>query len=84
MRTLTPFANEADSLVIGGLTVENRTDRVALYGDLDLTRDKAGLAQARALKAVIDKLVKILEADKRLPEKVAPPPQPDRVKNPFR
>ena len=37
-----PFANESDSLGIGGLTVENRTDRVSLYGSLDLTRASRG------------------------------------------
>lgn len=83
MKTLMPFANDADSLAIGGLTVENGTDRVALYGNLDLTRDKAGLNYARALKALIDKLVQVLEADKQLPEKVAPPRKTRRIKNPF-
>lgn len=83
MKTLTPFANEADALTIGGLTVENHKDRLALYGNLDLTRDKDGLAKARALKALIDRLVQALEADKQLPAKVAPPRKTRRVKNPF-
>ena len=28
MKKLTPYANEADSVGIGDLTIENRTDRV--------------------------------------------------------
>lgn len=44
MTKLTPFADDAASIPIGELTVENGTDRIALYGSLDLTRDKQGLA----------------------------------------
>ena len=83
MRTMTPFANASESLGIGGLTVENRTDRVALYGSLDLTRDKQGLAHARKLKALLDEVVQALEAAEDLPDRVAAPEAPETVKNPF-
>ena len=83
MKTMTPFANEADSMQIGGLTLENGTDRIAIYGNLDLTRDKDGLKTARTLKALLDQIVKTLASDNNLPDKVAPPKKPDRVKNPF-
>ena len=43
-KTLKPFADDSAASAIGGLTVENGRDRVALYGSLDLTRDRAGLA----------------------------------------
>lgn len=43
-----PYANEADVLRIGELEIENRVDRVTLTGDVELTRDKAGLALARS------------------------------------
>jgi hypothetical protein len=39
-------------------------------------------ASARALKAVLDQVVRVLEA-KALPEKIAPPEKPTQVKNPF-
>ncbi len=83
MAKLTPFANDTDSISIGELTVENGTDRVALYGSLDLTRDKPGLAHARALKALLDQAVQILEADKSLPDAVPPPVAAKTVPNPF-
>ncbi len=86
MKTIKPFANDSESLAIGGsdgLTIENGTDRIAVYGSLDLTRDKAGLEQARALKAVVDGIVQALEGEKDLPDKVAPPEKPQQVKNPF-
>jgi hypothetical protein len=83
MATITPYANESESIGIGDLTVENRTDRVSLYGSLDLTRDKRGLANARVIRALMDSVIKALEADKQLPEQVASPEKPETVKNPF-
>lgn len=58
-------------------------DRVALYGTFDLTRDKQGLAHARALKALLDQVVQVLEADKALPDAVPAPAAPGTVDNPF-
>ena len=63
--------------------MENRTDRVTLYGSLDLTRDKQGLAHARKLKALLDEVVQALEAAEDLPDRVAAPEEPETVKNPF-
>lgn len=81
MSKFTPYANESDQRVIGNLTVENRIDRVSLFGDMDITRDKDGLALARELKTLIDGIVSTLEGED-LPEKLASPPI-KKVKNPF-
>lgn len=83
MSKMTPFADDAASISIGELTVENGTDRIALYGSLDLTRDKQGLAHARALKALLDQAVQLLEGDKSLPDAVPPPVAAKTVANPF-
>lgn len=80
---LIPFADDAGSVSIGKLTIENGTDRIALYGSLDLTRDKPGLAHAHALKALLDQVVQVLETDKTLTDAVAPPAAPKTVANPF-
>jgi hypothetical protein len=80
---LKPYADDATSLSIDGLTLENGRDRVAVYGNLDLTRDKQGLQHARDLKAVLDEVVRILEADKSLPNQVPPSEKAPQVKNPF-
>ena len=77
-----PYANEADVLRIGDLEIENRVDRVTLTGDVVLTRDKAGLALARELQALVDGVVKALEADKELPD-VVEVKEARAVKNPF-
>ena len=81
--TFSPYADDAASLSIGELTLENGRNRVALYGQLDLTRDKAGLKLARELKAVLDAVVHQLEAAHDLPEQVPAPEPTKTVKNPF-
>jgi hypothetical protein len=77
----TPFANEADVLHIGGLAVENRVDRVSLHGDVDLTRDQAGLAHARALHKLLGEVLARLEGED-LPASL-PAPKVKKVANPF-
>ena len=76
------FANESETVDIGKLTIENRTDRVTIYGSLDVTRDQAGLEAARELKATVDAIVAFLEGEK-LPERIAMK-TPGQIKNPFK
>jgi hypothetical protein len=83
MKKFQPFANEAQSLSLGELTIENGTDKISIYGSLDMTRDQAGLKRARDLKALLDGVVKALEQDKALPDKPTAPEKPKQVKNPF-
>ena len=82
MADIQPFQNEEESLSIGELTVENRLDRLSLYGSLQITKDKAGLKQALELKALIDAAVAALQAAK-LPEHITVTPA-ERVDNPFK
>jgi hypothetical protein len=82
MDTIRPFENEEESLQIGDLTVENRLDRISLYGNLDLTKDKAGLEKARQLKQLLDETVRALESVD-LPDAVDSE-SPSHVPNPFR
>ncbi|MBA1158931.1 hypothetical protein [Microvirga mediterraneensis] len=78
-----PFSDDSTSLSIGEFTIENGRDKVALYGSLDITRDKSGLKQAKALKAAVDAIVKALEQDEALPDEIGPEETPQQVKNPF-
>ncbi len=80
---INPFADEAGAQRIGDLSIENRTDRVSLYGSLDLTRDQAGLRRAQDLKRIVDAVVRALAAETDLPETVAHPKKPQTVRNPF-
>ncbi len=81
MPTIQPFQNEEDALSIGELTIENRLDKVALYGSLNITKDKAGLLLAENLKELLDATVAALKAE-TLPDQIALQPT-DSVDNPF-
>lgn len=78
-----PFADGSAAQTIGGLTIENGRTGITLHGSLDLTRDRAGLARARTLKAALDAVVASLErAD--LPADAAQADEPTiRRPNPF-
>ena len=82
MPTLQPFQNESDSITIGDLTIENRTDQLEIYGSLSIARDQNGLKQALELKKIIDDAVAHLQAASDLPEVVTFRPM-DSVDNPF-
>lgn len=69
-----PYANESEVLQIEGLTIENRLDRISIHGEIDFTRDKQGLKAAKELKATLDTILKVLEADDakgKLPDAVS-------------
>lgn len=76
-----PYANESDVLAIGGLSIENRLDRISISGDIDLTQDKAGLALALQLQKLLGDVVAQLEKA-ALPDQL-PPPVATTVANPF-
>jgi hypothetical protein len=76
-----PFENESDALQIGNLNIENRLDRVSLYGSRDITRDKEGLAHAKQLMGLLEVMIEKLEKAE-LPDHVTIKPT-DCVKNPF-
>lgn len=78
----TPYKNEADCITIGeDLTIENRRDRVSIFGSIDLTLDKEGLKAAKELKTIIDRTVAALE-NESLPDHIAITER-ETVKNPF-
>ena len=83
MSAFVPYANEEESLSIAELTVENRLDRVSLYGSIDLTRDQAGLENARQLQDLLKSVIVSLEATKGLPAHVVTKPT-EKVGNPFK
>jgi len=67
---------------IGGLTFENRVDRVSVYGSIDITKDKKGLEAAQKIAALLNAVVEQLSSEK-LPESIPPPKETDTVRNPF-
>lgn len=83
MMSFSPFRNETDAVTLGGLKIENREDHIAIYGSLAIGRDRAGLADAKALKSLLDRIVKELENGPALPSVVAAAEPTEKVKNPF-
>lgn len=83
MSKFVPFANESDVVNIGRLAVENRVDRVTLSGDVDLTADQAGLADARALHQLLGAIVESLAARALPAQLTAPTTTRHTVANPF-
>jgi hypothetical protein len=79
-----PFADEAQARTISGLSIENGRDRIAVYGSLELHRDRTGLAQARMLKETFEAIVAALE-QVDLPEAIGDEAEatPRTVRNPF-
>jgi len=71
-----PFADDETSFNVADLTIENGTDRLAIYGNIDLARDKTGLEAARTLHKLFAGIVKTLEADPALPAALPPAPKP--------
>jgi hypothetical protein len=77
-----PFKNESDCIQLGeDFTIENRIDRVSIFGSIDITLDKEGLVVAKELKAIIDMTVTQMESV-YLPDKIEILPT-DTVPNPF-
>lgn len=82
MAIIKPFQNAADSVSLGELTVENGEDRIAIYGSLNITRDKEGLQLAQELKALLDETVKLLSSEKLLDHIQTKPAE--KIDNPFK
>jgi hypothetical protein len=82
MEDFKPFADNEASIAIGGLTVENGSDHLAIYGTADIRRDQGGFALAKQLLAIFDEAVKVMEKE-NLPDKVASDIKPTAVKSPF-
>jgi hypothetical protein len=85
MQTINPFANESEGMHIASLAIENRLDRVSIYGELDITKDAIGLERAFVLKHLVNKIFDELMREKHkgtLPEQIIVP-EPELVDNPF-
>ena len=76
------FEQGAESHAIHDLTLENDLDRISIYGNLQIHKDQAGLAAAKALQVYLNDIVKALEAEENLPERLESALD-DEVENPF-
>lgn len=81
-KTFSPYQNEVDCIQIADLTIENRLDRISIYGSFDFWKDKGGLKAAQQLKTIIDQTIVELEKCD-LPDKVELA-KSETVANPFK
>ncbi|MDO7535571.1 hypothetical protein Q5113_08410 [Acinetobacter pittii] len=76
-----PFEKGTESSAIEDLTLENDVDCISIYGNLQITKDKVGLEQAKALQSFLNDVVAALEKEE-LPEKIERPAEQE-INNPF-
>jgi hypothetical protein len=69
IETINAFENESETINIDEFVIENRLDRVSIYGSIDITKDKIGLEKIRAIKKQIDKIADKLE-NEDLPDEI--------------
>jgi hypothetical protein len=82
-KAFAPFGPDAQVQTIDQMTVENDPARVSVYGRLDITRDRAGLDNARALAVLLNAVVARLEAEPALPDHAQVAPRTHSMTNPF-
>lgn len=81
MKNDKPFDSNK-SISIGDLTIENSEDKVIIYGDLDITRDKAGLNKLNQLLSILNNTKNQLEKED-LPDSIEIKASVV-IKNPFK
>jgi len=79
---LEPFQNESDAVSIGALNIENRMDRVSVYGKLHISNAAAGYLAGAELSELVSGIVSALKADATLPDAIATVVI-EMVENPF-
>lgn len=76
------FENGAESHSIHDLTLENGEDRINIYGNLQISKDRDGLQAAKVLQTYLNDIVKTLEQTSDLPEKLTTQAEGE-IENPF-
>jgi hypothetical protein len=68
---------------VAALTIENGSDKIVIYGNLEISKDKRGLKSAIELKSLVDAIVNALHSE-NLPDVATETSGPTgTVKNPF-
>ncbi len=81
MKKYEPFDGN-QSISIDELTLENSEDKLVIYGDLEITRDSAGLEKLEKLLSILEQTKQKLKED-NLVEKITVK-ESTIVKNPFK
>ena len=81
--TFKPFQDAVASSQIDHLTFENQGERVSIYGSLQISQDQHGLKLALQLQQRINEIVKVLNEQTHLPEKIHYDTD-EQIDNPFK
>ncbi|MBS1035979.1 hypothetical protein [Gluconobacter cerinus] len=81
--TFFPFEEGSARLQIDDLAIENGAECIALYGRLEIRRDRIGLQDIQALKAQIDAIARELEGSAHLPDRARVAREDRVIPNPF-
>ena len=68
-----PFQNETETDAIDELTIENRLDRVSIYGSIEITADEEGRRKVASLQLLLNRVMAELvkkDAAGELPAKI--------------
>ncbi len=76
------FSGQPALCSLDGMAIENNQNRVSLYGSLNITQDRQGLALAKQMQALLDHVVNQLQQQHDLPEKIENTGT-EEVNNPF-
>ncbi|MDD4969896.1 MAG: hypothetical protein PHT07_10760 [Paludibacter sp.] len=70
--TAVPFLafEDADPIRIGHTNVKNQHNKITIIGNIEITKDKAGLEYALKIKRIVDASIDEMRRDKNLPEKL--------------
>ena len=80
-----PFQNETETDAIDELTIENRLDRVSIFGSIEITADEEGRSKVASLQLLLNRVMAELlkkDAAGELPAKIVLDAA-TTVKNPF-
>lgn len=83
---INPFENDSQSMQIGELIIENQMDKISIYGDIDITKDKKGLEHIKQLHELTSTILDSLQNLADLPEDQSQEPSEAKeslIDNPF-
>lgn len=81
MHPFIPFSDEQTAFCISDLHVENRLDKVSIFGEIDINLDQQGLEHAKILQSMINRVIEELES-RALPTTINLKPT-KKINNPF-
>lgn len=65
---MSPFENDTDAMTIAGLSIENGSEQITMFGNMEIKRDQQSLQHLDALMAVLGEIRSKLASFNDLPD----------------